>query len=215
MPDINQLPSSTDGIYTRVYRHPKDFRSSDVEYMRADMRSNILLPFAEKILLKERQGYTYTPTSDQFWLACYTSRAGRASTLDFFVSCTNGPIGKKYPIFIYAAQPMGKVGDQYIYARIQCIVDQLMRLIPVRRVFSVFANEPVAEAFASIFSELVNVPRIREPYYAARFTFCTRSTFRNNDAIADSQSVAMRKATLEDVPRAAQLCYGFAAESVS
>ena len=213
MPDINQLASSLDTVFTRVYRHPEDFLVADVALLRADMRSNILLPFADKVLKREQQGQRFCASDDQFWIGCYTLRAGRTPELDFFLSCTDGPIGK-YPIFIHSVRHMNKMDQRYLLTRMRCLVDEVTRLTSARRVFSVFAIDPVAEVFTSLYFEAVGVPRVREPYYSALFTYCTRTSFRSQDTVAGLHNISIRKATVQDVPSAARLCYGFAEESV-
>ena len=218
MPDVNRLPSSNESILTVVYHHPRDIPKGDIAVMRKDMRSNIVLPYIDKVLAMERQGVRIVGSDSQFWIGCYTT-GGRNShphgaTLDFFLSCTDGPIGK-YPIFIHTPAKINDLERQWVFTRMRHLVDALLGLVSTRRVFSVFAMDPVAEAFVTLFSNATSIPRVRDPYYAALFSYCTRKTLTVQEHHPDAHRISIRRAILDDVSSAAQLCFGFAAESVS
>ncbi|KAI9463421.1 hypothetical protein HD554DRAFT_2027169 [Boletus coccyginus] len=138
--------------------------------------ANVILPFATKASAFPRGG-----DNDQLWIALYDE----TRNVEFVSSCTKGPLGN-YPIFIVASKSSAQIAQEEERGR--DIADSLLPLVlcllkevPPQRVFSVFSITRVAEKFAAIFEayirrEYSNILALRDPYYDATFTFCTRET---------------------------------------
>ncbi|CAL1695213.1 unnamed protein product [Somion occarium] len=166
-----------------------------------------MFPHAEKCREIEARVHSLTP--GQFWIVCMTNQGGGHIFVDFVLSCTEGPLGS-YPIFIFTTIPHGRLTSDPAASRISSLAYHLSLSVPTRRVFSVFAPEPVAQIFASIWTEHNGIPLdpIQAEYYAAKLMFCDRGTLREGVT-----SPELRRAVVGDIPKAAQLCYEFAAKS--
>lgn len=91
---------------------------------------------------------------------------------------------------------------------------ELLRRVPVTRVYSVFAPAPITKTFVRVWQSLTGAAPIKEPYYAALFSVCTADTFRaRKQATGHEQASTIRKAEPADIPKIAQLCKGFASTS--
>jgi hypothetical protein len=167
---------------------------------------------ALKALARERAGEA--PSQDELWIVCYSNSP--QPTIDFVLSCTNGPLGK-YPIFIFTPHPYSQLTDEFIQPRILRLVHTLLGVVPLRRVYSIFAPHNVAATFAELWSTHTGVTLDQDPeYYAALLTFCTKRTFVNRQMTINPELVyEIRPAVEDDIPEAAELCHGFAAEAVS
>jgi hypothetical protein len=88
--------------------------------------------------------------------------------------------------------------------------------VGVSRVFSVFAPDPVTEMFTDLWVDLTGVDFVRDPYYHAIFSVCTRRTHIDRSiTIHPSLKYDIRPAVESDIAKVAELCYGFALGSVS
>ncbi|KAL5519614.1 hypothetical protein ACEPAH_1297 [Sanghuangporus vaninii] len=207
------MPVRTDGsITTLTYRSSLRIPINVIELMRRDPRSNIILAKIEKYRQTEAQGHPLQ--NDEFWIVCSTtrvnSRGTEDTTVDFVLSCTYGVVGK-YPIFIYGTRFEEDLSDDYLEVRIRNIVRELQKTVSSRRVYSIFAVEPVAKCFARYFSEATRIGIVNEPYYAAKFSYCTARTLA--PAPTAYHNVTMRLAKEGDMEQVAHLCWGFAADS--
>jgi hypothetical protein len=151
------------------------------------------------------------PTPDQFWIVCGNAQ----HPVDIILSCTASSMGTN-PIFIVPRLDVSLLDAQYLLPRIGRIVDVLSHLVSsTRRVYSVFAPDLVSNIFANIWSQRRGVPIIRECYYHANLTYCTRETFipglpsGNRETRHD-----LRRAVEADIQEASVLCRGFFEESV-
>ena len=153
----------------------------------------------------------------QLWLTCSSYHSSTSPfTLDFVLSCTEGPLGS-YPIFIFTTAPFDTLLDtMYVYPRIKALVDALLQNIPSERVFSVFAQEPVTRVFTSLWEANTRISSYKTPYYAANLTYCTKQTFVNRSTtLIPGISFTPRLAVESDIDAVTSLCKGFAATSVS
>jgi hypothetical protein len=86
----------------------------------------------------------------------------------------------------------------------------------VSRVFSVFAPDPIAQMLADLWGNLTGVDFVREPYYHATFSICTRDTHIDQSmTIHPSLRYDIRPAVESDIANMADLCFGSALGSVS
>jgi len=172
--------------------------------------SNIMLPHAERAKVQEFNG----GPSEGVWISCVTFSPSSAPAVDFVLSCTANHLGA-YPIFIFTTLSPAEQESDDITPRLTSLAHALLRAVPVNRVFSVFAPDSITQAFTSIWTDMTGVGLDRHPeYYAAKFSYCTKSSFRprSNSLLPDVQ-YELRLAREEDSLAAAQLCYGFAVES--
>lgn len=175
--------------------------------------ANIMLPHASKSLAEEHMGYI---APDQFWIVCGPNGVGGPLSIDFVLSCTEGPLGS-YPIFIFSANPDAASDERWMRARIAILAEALHRTVDLSRVYSIFAPQMISRTFSEIWSDLTGVASYKEPYYLARMSCCTRKTFINRQFTIHSDmniTYELRLAEDKDIPAAAVLCHGFAATSV-
>jgi hypothetical protein len=174
--------------------------------------SNVILPCLLDSLAKEKSGQI--PAHDQVWITC--TSYDRQPTVDLVLSCTEGPMGS-YPIFIVSLRPFASLTHQYLLPRLIALASALHDTVPVNRVYSVFAPEPITMLFVSLWTELTGVGSYaREPYYAAKLSYCTKSSFSNRQTTIHPDLVYdLRPADDDDIMDVAELCHNFAAVSVS
>ncbi|KAG8684166.1 hypothetical protein FRC09_015567 [Ceratobasidium sp. 395] len=100
----------------------------------------------------------------------------------------------------------------FLDRRVQLAAMQLHKLVPAERVFSVFGLAPVVSSFRSLWSHITGKRAETVPFYAAKFTFCTKFTLQPSIGIPAGD--LMRPATTQDTDQVAKLCQEFAADSV-
>lgn len=174
--------------------------------------ANVMYPHAEKLRERERLG---EPSSGR-WITCTTSEPFAASTLEFVLSCTEGPLGS-YPVFIFTTIPRKDQSSDYASRRIRAMIHLLARTVPPERVFSIFAPEQTTYMFARLWTEETGIQLASDPvYYAAKISYCTKRSFRpKRHTILPDAAYELRLAREEDAVACAELCFRFAKESVS
>jgi hypothetical protein len=175
--------------------------------------SNIMLPHAEAA--KSHAGTENAPTSD-IWISCST--ASLPPAVEFVLSCTSNHLGQ-YPIFIFTTLSPSEQTSADVIPRLTSLANALLRSVPAQRVFSVFAPEAIASIFASIWTDITGVgleTHDNAEYYSAKLSYCTLKSFRpRRHTILPDIQYELRLANEKDLLPAANLCYGFALESVS
>lgn len=211
---------STNNIDIVTYTKAGDIPNVVVDLLQADDRNaNIILPFILEKRTAERQGHAAV---GNLWLVVSTYPDSRSDpVIDFIVAATNGALGE-YPIFIYHTRPLVAFGPAYLGPRMKVITQTLVARLPYSRVFSVFAVEPVTRAFVSTWTKTTGInvadAHIKDAaeYYSALLTPCDRRSFRNRSVTMHPiWNFNVRRATREDIPIVARLCYEFAQGSVS
>lgn len=173
--------------------------------------SNVILPNAEKALVNEMNG-TF-PTCKECWISCSTIDLTLSESIDFVLSCTEGAMGS-YPIFILSTRPITELNEEFLFPRLSLLVKALRDIVDVSRVYSIFSPEPVTQMFTDLWVELTGVDFVREPYYAATFSYCTKETYIDRPiTIPPSLQYDLRAAVESDIPGVAELCFGFAETS--
>ncbi|KAI0375260.1 hypothetical protein BV20DRAFT_1117663 [Pilatotrama ljubarskyi] len=197
-----------------LFRHPLHFPSTVWASLEGcPQSSNIIYAHAAK--LAEIAIDPDSLQSSDLWIVCWTtSTTASASTVDFILSCTEGPLGA-YPIFIFSPPRSDGLASDFIEPRIKSMVAALGAHVAPERVFSVFALDAVADAFAAAWTAQTGVQLDPNPvYYHAKFMQCTKETFiRSSQKQLSDQHVGLRPAVLADVDGVARLCHGFAAAS--
>ncbi|KAJ3769079.1 hypothetical protein FB446DRAFT_237490 [Lentinula raphanica] len=180
------------------------------------IRTNVVLPLMEKALSKEQNGLLQSEDDDDLWITCSSVDAEHNRTLDLVLSCTKNEMGN-YPIFIVATVPFQQLLDhKFLPPRIHNLIREMKPAgIPVERVYSIFAPEPIAQLFAEIWTSRTHIAYYAIPYYAAMLSFCTRETLiqRNATLMHGAIHFNLRPARFTDLAAVADLCYEFAAKS--
>jgi hypothetical protein len=173
--------------------------------------SNVIFPYAEM----SREQQCGGKSSRSLWIICTTYELCASPTIDFVLSCTEGFLGS-YPIFIFTTLSRHDQISDYAHRRLASLVKYLARQVPSERVFSIFAPDEITKMFATLWTEETGIGLDMDAtYYAANISYCTRQSFRRRqDSILPGVDYSLRLATEADISRCAQLCYGFAEESV-
>lgn len=168
--------------------------------------ANVIYPHALKAL--ERG-----PSSNaEAWVVI---TANDSSRVEFVLSCTEGSMGS-YPIFIFSTESSDTMDSDYLYSQVVRLADALLEMVCPERVYSVFAPDSIAILFANEWSNLTGIGHYAEPYYAAKLSYCTAHTLcKRPQPLHPTLKYDLRLAGPEDISGAAELCYGFAQESVS
>jgi hypothetical protein len=211
------MPVTTNKFIVQTYHSALSLPPSVWDFFASSQRhTNVIYPMAKNLIQQERNGVSLSP--DTFWMTCSTASSSNTDpTLDFVLSCTTGPQGT-YPIFICTTVLFEELRADDVHPRIEELVRVLHTTVPLERVYSVFAPEPVTRVFASLWTQYTGVPLDQDPeYYSAKLTFCTPASLRDLRAATPEpeRSYILRQAVEADIPAAADLCYGFAAVSVS
>ncbi|KAL1951577.1 hypothetical protein VTO73DRAFT_726 [Trametes versicolor] len=194
-----------------VFHSPFQFPPALWECFKAEPRnSNIIYAHAAKL---RSTGIVTAPGPPvDVWIVCW--RQGPAPIIEFVLSCTTGPLGA-YPVFIYTPLPSEYLALGFIQPRIHSIIGYLQSYVAPERVFSVFALDPVADAFAAMWTAMTRVPLATQPvYYHAQFMSCDRTTFKPGAQNGTARTPGpLRLAVPDDHIGVAALCHGFAASS--
>ncbi|KAG1776812.1 hypothetical protein EV702DRAFT_946791, partial [Suillus placidus] len=164
--------------------------------------ANVILPHAEKVSSHQE----FLPGSEQLWLV-YSEPT--TSNIRFILSCTEGPLGK-YPLFIVPITPF-KLTPELLQGPMEAFCEALLNEVDFRRqrVFSVFAVEPVAKAFASAWEKIAEIKCMNEPYYKAFFSMCTPETLVRNGPQSTDDDIELRLAVPQDADKISKLCQEF------
>ncbi|KAG6841780.1 hypothetical protein C0991_007109 [Blastosporella zonata] len=197
---LSRVPSPTIAVFRSARSLPQNvwnaFKFNPRDY-------NIIYSHALKALHDSHES-----TDEQVWIVCTTG-----DSLDFVLSCTNHAMGT-YPIFITAVHPTSDLTFQFVIPRVHILARALHESVGVERVYSVFAIDMVSRTFADTWSKMTEIGVYVEPYYAAKFTFCTRHSLKARQfTVFPGLSYELRLAVPADTLSVAKLCHGFAAEA--
>ncbi|KAK0212213.1 hypothetical protein DFS33DRAFT_1463661 [Desarmillaria ectypa] len=194
-------------ILPKVYTSATDFLHDMLPVLESNEANfNVLYPHALKCRAAEQSGQP--PKPGQVWIV-----HDPEPRTQFILSCTTTEMGE-YPIFITTTCPTSSLSLEFIRQPMFLLAKELYRIVPVPRVYSVFAPDAIAQHFATLWTELTGVDHIPEPYYAAKLSFCTKATFRYRQAtMVPGVTYELRLAVASDIEEVAKLCHGFASES--
>ncbi|KAF6761128.1 hypothetical protein DFP72DRAFT_32159 [Ephemerocybe angulata] len=189
----------------------KDFPQKALTAMEANpVAANVILPtFLKRRAKEERTGL---PNADYTWLVCYDSPS--RTEVRFIASITRGMMGN-YPLFIFSVRPRQSLDDGELYFAMEALSQALDASVPQQRVYSVFAVDIVAEAFAAVWSRRAGIESYTRPYYDSTISFCSKRNIapvRQNTILPDIEHECC-PASREDIPAIGKLCEMFAAES--
>ncbi|RDX50473.1 hypothetical protein OH76DRAFT_1455350 [Lentinus brumalis] len=158
-----------------------------------------------------------SPTPDgtaDSWVVVWdlTEPSGTSAVILFVLSCTTGPLGP-YPIFIFTPLPAASLVRDFVGPRILAMARALRLVAAPERVFSVFAVDALADAFAASWTVETGIQLDSNPvYYHASLMCCDRNTLRTPPPQCDV-TFASRLATAADVEKVSVLCQDFSATS--
>jgi hypothetical protein len=203
--------TTVDSLFeTTVYTSPRDLPESVWKYWRnIPYAANVQHPIAKKFLLEEQK--SGVPVPDQCWIVLQKHANG---PIEFVLSCTTGAVGN-YPIFITSSKEYAS-NTIYPLPQMKALAEHLIQIVPSTRVYSIFAPEHITHPFVFAWTNLTGIWPYQDPYYAAKLTYCTKDTLSRRQAtIPPYGRFLMGKADDRDIAAVAELCYGFAKESVS
>ncbi|KAK7472321.1 hypothetical protein VKT23_000440 [Stygiomarasmius scandens] len=208
MPSPSHSAPSSGSI--NVYHAASDIPSKVIaEFEENPVSFNTIYPHFLKCAILERSGSSMK--GQQVWIVVMSYDP--KPTVDLVLSCTENEMGK-YPIFIATSRPHSQLTSSFLEPRIRSLIEELRVDVNDRRVYSIFAPDPIAQCFARLWKAFTGIDSYREPYYAAKLTSCTSTTFRNPSPTVDSSlQFKLRPAVEGDEHAVARLCYGFASES--
>ncbi len=211
MPSI-ALRTVSSQNFTKVYTSAVDLlRDVSPALESNEANFNVIYPHALKCRAAEQSGQP--PKPGQVWIVYFT--CDHEPRVQFILSCTTTETGK-YPIFICTTLPTNSHSLEFIRQPMSLLAKELYRVVPVPRVYSIFAPDAIAQHFTTLWTSLTGVDHITQPYYAAKLTFCTKMTFRYRQAtMVPGVTYELRLAVPSDIEEIAKLCHGFASESVS
>ena len=200
--------SSLSNLSYNIYDRASNLPPSVVDVLRLNARkANVILPTLEKALAR---GHAGQPQGGQVWITCSYS-----SDVKFVLAITQGYMGP-YPAFIFTTIPFDKLTDQYIRPFISMLAQALAGAVPMQRIFSVFAVEPVTLIFVEEWARITGIQAYPEPYYAAKISHCTLASLDSRSTFDDAAlGYYLRPAVQADIPAIAKLCLLFAAAAVS
>ena len=195
-------------ISHNVYYRASDVSRSAMDALRSNARkANVILPTLEKTLARELAGQFQ---GEQVWITCSYD-----SDVKFVLAITQGYMGP-YPAFIFTTIPFHELTDQHIRPFIVTLVNALVREVPMRRIYSVFAVQPVTLIFVEEWTRITGIQACPDPYYAAKISHCTLASL---DTRIPSDNPALgyylRPAVQADIPAVAECCFLFANAAVS
>ncbi|KAJ7750043.1 hypothetical protein DFH07DRAFT_549739 [Mycena maculata] len=193
--------------YTTTYHSASALPAAIWDALRSNpQNSNTILPIAIKSLAREEAGLGQG--RDQFWIVVHSLGA-----IDFVLSVTNGDIGT-YPVFVFTTHPTHRLTHDFLLPRLSRLAEALRAAVPVERVYSFFAPDAVTEMLVEMWCALTGVRAYHDPYYHAKLTYCTKSSFVNRQMTTFPGLVyELRPAVENDLEAVASLCYQFAADS--
>nr|GAT51533.1 predicted protein [Mycena chlorophos] len=200
------MPSSTEP-YAAVYFSATAIPGDVWDALHADPRAaNVILPIAQKQLTRQ----TDPSKRGQCWIAVFSF-----GKVDFVLSVTNGDNGQ-YPVFIFTPHRPHLRTREFLHPRLLRLAEALHASMPVKRIYSVFAPDEIAYPFVACWTHLTGVQALRDPYYHAWSSYCSRQTFvspKRQDTVVPGVIFQLRPAVESDLSGVAELCYLFAKES--
>ena len=236
------MPGLTTSSYPRIFVMQHDSADNFLSFAYPDLRrqeesANIILAHALKRVGAENalSGYEFMsdndvnarfssapsdsfaphPTRDAFWLTLWSASSSPSAppTLDLVLSSVNWSLGE-YPIFLWTPHRASAASAAWLLPRVQAIAEHLNDIVPPERVYSVFGLTPLVKTFSRVWTQMTGFVVEPEPFYAALFSYCNASSFRETDAPLP-EGHCLRKAAMADLEPVAQLCKEFADDTVS
>jgi hypothetical protein len=164
--------------------------------------ANVILPQIEKSRQSE-------PSGSQLWIVHQSDR-----DIEYVLAVTEGQMGP-YPAFIFTTKRARDLTGPLFDSQMEELAQELHGRVNPRRIYSVFAVQPICAKFCDIWSKLTGIPIEDGPYYDSILSYCTPQTLRHDNQRPALHDFEMRPATPGDLEMVAVMCQGFSEESVS
>ncbi|PPQ67951.1 hypothetical protein CVT26_005831 [Gymnopilus dilepis] len=190
-----------------VATRPSDVPTFALHCLEANpINANLMLPTLYKCRQEEEQGIVL---QGQLWVVVHIQQQ-----VLLIVSCTTGYMGE-YPIFFFTPFPYASLDADAMTPALRLVAYKLREnLHSRRRVYSIFAPEIISVTFADIWSQIAGVRREREPYYHAKISYLTPTTFiEKRTPPLQGAYCDLRRGNPADLQGIADLCYRFAHDS--
>jgi hypothetical protein len=212
------MPALTPIFTNVVYRNAGEIPSHVIQLMHRDARrANIILP----TIIKSRTNTQGNSSKANLWVVSSSLCSNGDYQVDFVTAVTEGLIGS-YPLFIYHARPADALTTSFLEVRMSKLAQALLDAgVTLQRVFSIFAAAPVTGSFVEAWTQLTGVHIHSDGganshnYYSAFLTYCDRQSLARIPKAESNSRYVTRIATMNDLEAVADLCFEFAATSVS
>ena len=193
----NMVPSLS------VYYQASDIPAPVIETLRSHgCNANTILPQIEK-------SRRHAPNGQQLWIVYASDRK-----VEYVLAVTEGVIDA-YPVFIFTTKSVSSLAGRSFVNQMNELAVELRKNIDDHRAYSVFALKPISTTFCKIWADLTRIPVVKNPYYEALISYCTRETLKVSKRPPAGHEYDMRLAKMSDLGMVANLCKGFSDECVS
>ena len=153
---------------------------------------------------------TFTRALDsQLWIVYQLN-----GNIEYVLAVTEGPMGP-YPAFVFTTKHAKDLTGPLFDSQMEELAQELHARVDPRRIYSVFAIQPICTKFCDIWTRLTGIPIVDGPYYDSLLSYCTRQTLRHDNQRPAPHDFEIRPATPGDIEMVAVMCQGFSEESVS
>lgn len=163
--------------------------------------ANVILPQIEKSRQSE-------PNGNQLWIVYQWD-----GEVTYVLAVTEGPMGS-YPAFIFTTKRVKALAGSLFDSQMEELAQELHGRVNPRRIYSLFAIEPICTKFCDIWTKLTGIPIVDGPYYNSIISYCTRETLKLDDQRPAPHDFEMRPAVPGDIEMVAAMCQGFSEDSV-
>ncbi|KAI3621857.1 acetyltransferase [Moniliophthora roreri] len=147
---------------------------------------------------------------ENFWLTVWQTTDVASKSLVAVAACVRGELGN-CPIFLWSTR------REMLERAMNSVADEIVAFLASRllhtRVFSVFGNYSLVNAFTSAWIKRTGFRNFPEPYYHASFLTCTIDTLTASDGYIPEQDT-VRMAGKGDLRVVSQMCEQFAKLSI-
>jgi len=185
-----------------AYTHASDIPQRVLDALEHHAYSaNVVLPQ----ILKSRESQV---KGDQLWIVYELN-----GEVVYILTVTEGPMGS-YPAFIVTTKRIEDLAGPSFDPQMEELARGLHDRVNPRRIYSVFAVQPICAKFCDIWSQLTGTAIVRIPYYDSLISYCTRQTLRTDNQRPAPHDFQLRLAEPGDIKMVALMCQGFSEESV-
>ena len=163
--------------------------------------ANVILPQIEKSRESQVRG-------DQLWIVYQLD-----GEIVYVLAVTEGPMGS-YPAFIFTTKRVEALAGPSFDSQMEELARELCGRVNPRRIYSVFAVQPICVKFCDIWSQLTGITIVKGLYYDSLISYCTRETLRMDNQRPAPHDFKLRRAEPCDIEMVALMCQAFSDESV-
>jgi len=168
------------------------------------VQANIILP----LLLKCRAGLE--KDASNVWIVVYSCEE-RTEVL-YVAALARTAVGE-YPLFIFTTERPGEDDDALLSLDMDALARCLLDLVPLARVFSVFAPSRITRVFSEHWERVAGIEAYRKPYYDCTLSHATAASLKPLRAKVVQSGREMQyeicRGTVDDITDIAALCMMF------